>query len=313
MPESDHLSNEVSLSARLDDKGLAGSVKSRAVAALDRLVGSVLDIPTAYLERHAQQVRNRPLSSHLPHLIEALGEQVANRVVKDALRKQENREAIAENTIGYLRNLSEDDDSGENSYATEIAQDWINVFEAHAERASSEKLRDLWGRVLAGEIRKPRSFSLTTIRFISELDAEIADKFQSLVQIRIPDGFILKPRDLRGNVLRDLMFLEELGLIQGVHGSLNRRLSVSGDGFWYFLIGQLVLRAKPKIPPSALELISLTRTGREVASILPVASDMEIVDAVAEHIRGAVESMDCNRIIQGDEETGTFETIKIFV
>src|SRR5208283_1459027 len=55
----------------------------------------------------------------------------------------------------------------------------LNIFERYAEDASSETMRALWARVLAGEIRRPGQFSLRTLRFMSELDATTAKLFES--------------------------------------------------------------------------------------------------------------------------------------
>jgi hypothetical protein len=90
------------------------------------------------------------------------------------LRAQANKEGVAKKAIEYLSRESEQvSDKPETP-----EEDWLNIFERYAEDASSEKLRDLWARVLAKEIRKPKSFSLRTMRFISELDSETAQLFQ---------------------------------------------------------------------------------------------------------------------------------------
>ena len=57
MSTKDHLSNTVGARLRLSEKGISAEVKSRAVAALDRLLGSLIDIPTAKLETMAARKR----------------------------------------------------------------------------------------------------------------------------------------------------------------------------------------------------------------------------------------------------------------
>ena len=53
MNQSDHLSNDVSVEGRLTDTSLTVKTKSRAIAALDRLIGSIADVPAAKLEAYA--------------------------------------------------------------------------------------------------------------------------------------------------------------------------------------------------------------------------------------------------------------------
>lgn len=54
----------------------------------------------------------------------------------------------------------------------------MNSFMRFAEDASSDRLRDLFGRILAGQIFRPGAFCLTTLRTLSELDQAIATDFQ---------------------------------------------------------------------------------------------------------------------------------------
>ena len=68
MNHNDHLSNEVRVSARISDSGLSASAKSRAIASFDRLIGSLLDVPTAKIESWANRIRKQ---SHLEDVYKA--------------------------------------------------------------------------------------------------------------------------------------------------------------------------------------------------------------------------------------------------
>ena len=103
---------------------------------------------------------------------------------------------------------------------TEAAdEDWLNVFSRYAEDASSERLQQLFAKVLAGEIRKPGSFSLSTMRFIAELDRETAAAFKEAAAY-VTDDYIYK-RNERTNDLAGWLSLEDAGL-RGRRGSLPR-------------------------------------------------------------------------------------------
>ena len=45
MTRKDHLSDEVSLNAHVTESGLSATAKSRAIAAIDRLIGALLTYP----------------------------------------------------------------------------------------------------------------------------------------------------------------------------------------------------------------------------------------------------------------------------
>src|SRR3546814_13011379 len=53
--------------------------------------------------------------------------------------------------------------------------DWMNRFMRFAEDASSERLHELFARILAGEVVRPGSFGAATLRAVSELDQSIAN------------------------------------------------------------------------------------------------------------------------------------------
>lgn len=59
MDDGDHLATEVAISAKLEKSAITAAARSRAVAAIDRLLGSAADIPTAYFENIAAKARLR--------------------------------------------------------------------------------------------------------------------------------------------------------------------------------------------------------------------------------------------------------------
>jgi hypothetical protein len=189
----DPLGGELSIEAKIDETGIKASAKSRALAAFDCLCGSVIDIPGAYAEGVARRIRAR--NEVRQALIEVEGEAAKEKLLAEPTagdrvidvflleqrRKQGNRDAVASEALATLKALPpprQDDFAHEGEEdGKPIEEDWLNVFAAHADNASSEHLRQLWGRILAGEIRKPGSFSLTTLRAIAELDRDIALDF----------------------------------------------------------------------------------------------------------------------------------------
>lgn len=91
-----------------------------------------------------------------------------------------NLNIISENATRELALKSHEDANNETkaSVEEEISEDWLNIFEKEACNKSSEDMRLLFGKILAGEIHKPSSYSMKTIKLISELDNEAAKLFQ---------------------------------------------------------------------------------------------------------------------------------------
>jgi len=298
------LNQEVALSVQLKENGVSAGARSRTVSAIDYFLGGVIAIPAAYVDRLRKRVEaETETKEKLQHAesnaaIEklrndpAFGDRMFENFLRKQAREQFNRDQIAHKAVQYVKNESDDTDHEEDNI---IKDDWLNIFEHYAKNASSENLQDMWAKVLSGEIRKPGTFSLATIRFISELDAEIAKKFQDTALYRLPEGVLLKPTNLEGEKLLNYSFLEEVGLLQEVHGPVGTDLPEQENGNCYFRIGGVLLiaRSKAKI---RLSFILMTRTGREIASILPKQTDHRIAQFVADHIADKCEEVSINRI-----------------
>lgn len=188
------------------------------------------------------------------------------------LRKQQNKEAIAEKTIEILAHHRDSN----HSESRTPDDDWLNVFERYAENASSEKLRDLWARILAGEIRKPQSFSLKTMRFVSELDQKTASIFEGLADKILNGSTIPKRKGQRGEPFHNLLRLEEFGLLSGVQSDISNYIEMeSGEGVSFsYRENSIGIKADTKCSIN-FPVIALTLVGQEIASILAIKDSMD--------------------------------------
>jgi Protein of unknown function (DUF2806) len=82
-------------------------------------------------------------------------------------RKLENRAAAVQEALEDLHA-----NPGSADAQAEIEDDWLNLFARLAEDKSSDDLRRLFGKILAGEIKKPGSFSLRTIQLLSTVSKD---------------------------------------------------------------------------------------------------------------------------------------------
>lgn len=154
-----------------------------------------------------------------------------------------------------------------------IEDDWLNIFESYAANASSERLRGLWGKILSGEIRKPGSYSLTTLRVLSELDQQTASIFQKHVRGVFEKSFIVQVGELKGENLIEMTALEEVGLLQDVNGTIGLSQTFDQSGVILFRNEDLLLIARGTAGLNfRIPLIKISRSGREILSILPKES-----------------------------------------
>ena len=304
--------NEVSLRASITASGLSVSVKSRTISAIDRLLGGLVGIPTTYLESIEARIGNRTARESV------IQEAAADRL-KDAISNDEEiPQAIAELAINTnlvptvnkgrvvdmaVKELLQSDAGEKGSLnqdeVQEVDPDWLNHFACHAEKASSDKIRTLWARVLAGEIRRGGSFSLSTLRLLSELDKRIATAFENAVKDRLGNKQILTPTidEMQGARLEELSLVAEFGLIQHVDplSGLALQISPGTDGKWCIREQNLVLVSELK-DNIELQVVPLTRAGREIVSILSPANPLEVLEKVGRAIETDVHSMEIHRI-----------------
>src|SRR5690606_25427708 len=116
-----------------------------------------------------------------------------------------------------------DDLRNEQSVTDEpLDEDWKTRFFNIAEDISNEEMQSLWGKILAGEIKQPKSYSLRTLELLKNLSKEEAEVFTKFAQLRITTannnviynedhGEFLKSEF--GITFLDRLLLTELGLI----------------------------------------------------------------------------------------------------
>ena len=145
---------------------------------------------------------------------------------------------------------------------------------------------------------------------MSELDRSIASAFEVAVQRRASEGFILKPDKMRGERLLELVFLEEVGLLQEVNGDLQVTGQPDDNGIWHWREGGYALLVKTKSEVK-VPVIRITRIGREVAQILPPANAVEVLEDVGAKIHSQVDSMELGAVVSENRERFQIRTIKV--
>lgn len=215
-------------------------IKRNLFKALAQLSSAIIDFPVAHLTGLADE--RRAETAARISLINTSAEQIAQQMQTDSeyahvavhkfgqriLREQINLDMIAQRTAVEIWDAV-DANSQEGSIG-EIDEDWLNTFEAEGRLKNSEEMHVLFGRILAGEIKRPGSFSTRAIRILGSLDQGIAKHFVTLCSISISQLNDSRVPSLGGdagdNALRDyglgfdiLNMLNEHGLIISSYNS----------------------------------------------------------------------------------------------
>lgn len=265
--------------------------------AADRLLGAAVDIPAAWLNQKKAQIDAQTEAFKLVEASisraaaegAALDAETVQRATRVLLRKsyraQTNRDAVA---AAMLADLTDTGDESVGQMGSdqnhEIDDDWLNVFERYAEDASTERMQALWGRVIAGEVKRPGRYALRTLRFLSEFSQVDALDFAELASWSFGDflpDLIIKER--YKDDIRTLIYLSSLGLVQvGSGAGLQRIFDFRSDGTSWIREGNLAVLfvGNPGEEIRTTGFI-LTPLGQELMSLLPARDRKAAAQKVA--------------------------------
>jgi hypothetical protein len=289
-----------SISAHVSEGALARL--GDAVAWLAPQHSAKVTITAALAERVARKIKSHePLDDQDQYFVSAMFHKEA--------RKLANQEAVAQRVGEVLPEVQDRvcllppyRDRG-------TSKAFLGRAETIAAEITEDEFRDLFAQVLAGEVCRPGSFSMRTLETVRLLlDPEVASSFDVLrrlafnIQTNTGDtpewgtGWIWNDNDNalfpalnRAGIAKDgerqaINDLAEAGLVnQDV--VLPTRLSNDSPNDFVLRYGDHLLRIQPVygqeiVPGPPLSSLRLTRTGREIASVLAQRVDAEyFVDA----------------------------------
>ena len=278
----------------ISDANLPKFILGPAGEAIARLIAGGADIPAAWLQQKAQAIKDKTeaqslmtktLAGAAAELVKndpALVQRAAEAFIAKEIGHQHNRERIALKAIEHLKETPD-------AQTTKPDDDWLNMFARHAQEASSDRMQELWSKILAGQLRTANSFSLQTLRFVSELDSATAALFEKWSAYIIGGSFLPHP-PRGGQDFHELMQLEDLGLITGVTTQLSNNINdhevaeVNGNTtpvVFPFRSWTIIMRVRKPFNVT-YRCALLTRIGRELYPISNTPTTIEIVKAFVE-------------------------------
>lgn len=145
--------------------------------------------------------------------LSALAHAATAKVVADALGQEVNV------TRALLHAAAELEGDSQQPSEANVDRDWLFRWRESASTVSADDLQYLWGRVLAGEVKAPGTFSLRTLEFIRNLSQDEARAIEKLSRFVIADMIHMESIQLledREVPFSFLLQMEELGIITGV-------------------------------------------------------------------------------------------------
>ena len=187
----------------------------------------------------------------------------------------------------HLSDTENTDIETDESLDIEMDFDWLMRFFDAVGYISSEELQQLWGRVLAGEVKKPRSCSLRTLDILRNMTSEEANIFLKLARLIVVSGdcYFIFSEGFNGDTTTSIecqKFIRNYGLNYSEHIRIMVDCGLlttdSLDIATYFEEPVLALHngkmvaffmsETPHETPFVIESYSLTSSGTEIYKII---------------------------------------------
>lgn len=198
---------------------------------------------------------------------------IEERFVHKEIKRQNNIDNITKIAAEQLINETEVSEEP-------VDEDWTTRFFSIAEDISDEEMQTLWGRILSGEIKQPKSFSLRTLELLKNLSKEEAEVFTKFSNLKIISGgthmiynqdngkFL---EDEFGIKFTDRLLLTELGLISSENNlefSFFATEEVDRVNFIEYGSKGIFLHRPSNTPKQAIKVLVLTKTGIELSKLV---------------------------------------------
>jgi hypothetical protein len=258
----------------LDDIGKLAEPMTKAVDALRSAVAVVFE-PTA--------IRRRAEAEHDAAIIKAKGEievselerRAVQRVDQQERRRQKNMESITQKAIDSITTDKAILALPGTTSTAKPDEDWIHQFFDYCKDIGDEEMQSVWGRLLAGEVAAPGTFSrltLATMKTLSKKEAEIfTDLCKHIWKIN-GKSIILIKYFIASESINDyeLNILASNGLILNVNTSVYITDQTEGNEIEYFSRKFIV---SPHGNMTITEPAELTTVGKELSRIAGAESD----------------------------------------
>jgi Protein of unknown function (DUF2806) len=270
---------------------------------LDKAGAALIDWPTAAWESKAAGIRAKAsrgdaleqsvTDAMRRELSQESNKQIAGHVrglIRDYLQKHHSRKRVLELAIKEVAA-----DPGQADATGEPNDDFMAFFKGKVDALGTEEARVLFAKVLAGEVKRPGSFSKPAMTILAEMDSEVGHLFEILCNMSVaaPGVRSWAPRVLTlgldeahaGNALRplglgfgQLNILNEAGLIISDYNSYAMGIPVpfdlAGD------IHSIVVTGDQKVLEATFQRmhgIVFTKSGGELRGIVSMTPNQAYV------------------------------------
>lgn len=203
---------------------------------------------------------------------ELLINDIDSRIYYKHLKKDKNIYNTLSYTVNELESTPDEEVSDD-----KIDEDWITRFFNTIEDINNVNLQHLWGKILAGEIKKPNSYSLRTLELLKNISSKEAELFSKLGTCAIENNiktntFVLSDKEVLAKInisFNDILLLQDLGLLHSA-SSLSYKIEPKDvDSKVFLLYGNELLVAEQAAKADfSFPVYSFTSIGKELLMLV---------------------------------------------
>ncbi len=159
-----------------------------------------------------------------------------------------------------------------------VDEDWTLRFFNIVEDVSDGEMQQLWGRILAGEVKQPKSYSLRTLellRNLSKREAEVFSRASNFVISSHSSPFLFRGKndevlDKHNLTFEDKLLLTETGILQADNTITRHLKQAPTEWTIYFESGRYIIKVlkKANTPENGIEILRFTKIGEELLKLL---------------------------------------------
>ena len=180
------------------DSTIPAPIRKGAFKAFGQLCTALIDVPLGGLRRRDTEkwaetkARIKIIGENADQIAQQMkvppeyARRAENKFAEKIIREQINLDktsAIAANELKTEEFHGSTDQSTDSNEEKTISDDFLNSFEGEVRQKSSEEMQLLFGRILAGEIRKPGTYLTRTVKILGQLDQNAATLFKKLCSV----------------------------------------------------------------------------------------------------------------------------------
>ncbi|OPG69106.1 hypothetical protein B1219_27870 [Pseudomonas ogarae] len=265
---------------------------------------SAIDIKKAKLSHEKAALRIEPSVDY-----ELACEVGLDSLIHDSVRREVN---VANAIIYAEETLRNDSDAAPEE---NIDEDWLYKWRDYTGEISNDDLQKIWGRLLAGEIKAPGSYSvrcLESLRNLSQTEAKLIARLSSFVFLSAvwrPDetDFVLPVS------FQEFVELQEIGIISGAEAA-NRTMRITDiepawQEFRKFLICHdkcLIVTNANKASVLSLSVYNLTKVGQQLMSLGEFRADVPYLTRLGEEIISQGYEVAIADVVESDDYKVTY-------